>query len=90
MHCQNPMKQRILLIALAMLTGSLTAAPQDDVERATKTKEQIPVNNIPLTTVSVRYMVDDVAAAVAFTPSTLALPSNQILLRRSRRSLAVI
>jgi catechol 2,3-dioxygenase-like lactoylglutathione lyase family enzyme len=58
------MRRHILSIAVIMVTGSLMAAPTDD--GAIKTKEQTPMNNIPVTTASVRYMVDDVAAAVAF------------------------
>jgi len=59
------MRRRFLFIAVAMLTGSLTAMTEGD-NGAINTKEQTAVSNTPASMVNVRYMVDDVAAATDF------------------------
>ena len=59
------MKQTIGLIFVVISASCFTAAAADEVRAAVKTANQT-MTNVPLTTVSVRYMVDDVAAAVAF------------------------
>ena len=59
------MKQIVVLIAVAIGLGCFTAAAADDVQTTAKTTKQTPMNT-DSTKVSVRYMVDDVNAAVAF------------------------
>ena len=59
------MKQIVALIVVAIGLGCFTAAAADDVQTTAKTTKKTPMNT-DSTKVSVRYMVDDVNAAVAF------------------------
>jgi len=59
------MKQTIVLIAIAIGIGCIAVAAANKVQTNDKTPKQVPMTPAP-STVSVRYMIDDVEAAVAF------------------------
>ena len=60
------MKQILILISVAIDLGCLALVAADGIPNTAKTTKQAPMTNAPSTTVSVRYMIDDVNAAVAF------------------------
>jgi catechol 2,3-dioxygenase-like lactoylglutathione lyase family enzyme len=60
------MKNRIALMAVAVAVGCCRIAGADSDQTTTKAKKQTSMIDAPLTIVSVRYMINDVDAAVAF------------------------
>src|ERR1041384_6891449 len=66
-----PMKQTFALILAAVSIGCLVAAVADDATTATKTGKEKQMAKEHSAVVSVRYMIDDVDAAVVFYTSHL-------------------
>ena len=60
------MQNRILLVTVVVAVGCCAAAVAGDGQTKDKATTQTPMTNPPLTMVGVRYMIDDVQAAVAF------------------------
>jgi catechol 2,3-dioxygenase-like lactoylglutathione lyase family enzyme len=60
------MKRTFALIVAVVGIGCLVAAVADDAKTRTKTAKEGAMSNENSTIVSVRYMIDDVDAAVAF------------------------
>ena len=60
------MKQAIALIAVGISIGPLTCVAADDSQTHAKTTKDAPMTNAPTTSVDVRYMIDNVDAAVTF------------------------
>ena len=60
------MKNKLLPITVAIALGCCAAAAADEVPAGAKPIKQIPMTNSFPTLVSVRYMIDDVDAAVTF------------------------
>ena len=59
------MKRCVLFIAASLAVGSLLAAPEDK-SGTDETRKQTAMSTTPETMVNVRYMIDDVPAAVEF------------------------
>ena len=59
------MKRCVLFIAAFLAAGSLLAAPEDK-SGTDETRKQTAMSTTPETMVNVRYMIDDVPAAVEF------------------------
>ena len=71
------MKTKILLMTIATATSCCVAAAADEPQATAKTAKQIPMTSQLLTVVSVRYMIDDVHAAVAFYTNHLGFTLEQ-------------
>src|SRR5437667_7295357 len=62
----EPMKRTFAFILAAVGIGWLVAAVADDTQTKPKTAKDAGMTNAHSATISVRYMIDDVDAAVAF------------------------